>query len=208
MSQPPPWNPYGQQEPDQYQGQPPAYQGQARHPHYGQQSGQPAFTPDPPYGLPPRQPQYQGQPHYPPPPYGQGPVNNPQGQPPYGQQPYPPPGHRRHSSQQAPRKRRRAFRWALASIAAIVLLAAYVLLTSLKNGSTPAHSALWKQGYQTGEQIYQQTVTALAPAPPKNPDDVDLVQYCDSSELGINSPTDASGQWQAGYEYGCYGGTG
>lgn len=45
--------------------------------------------------------QYQGQPHYSPPPYDQG--LYPQGKPPDSQQPNPPPGHHRHSSQQAPR---------------------------------------------------------------------------------------------------------
>ena len=94
MSQPP-WDPYGQQDSSQYQGQPPyqgrPYQGQPYqgHPTY---HGQPAYQGQPYPGQPPYQGQpYQGQPYGPPPgqPYpGRGYGN--------GQGPRPPQRKKRH----------------------------------------------------------------------------------------------------------------
>jgi hypothetical protein len=51
MSQPPPWDPFRQQDRDQYQGQPP-HQGQATYPPYGQQPSRSTITPNPPHGTP------------------------------------------------------------------------------------------------------------------------------------------------------------
>jgi hypothetical protein len=63
----PPWDPYGQQDPRQYQGQqyPAQQQPYGYQQPYGQQPRQPSYTPDPPYGAPPGQPPYQHQAQYP-----------------------------------------------------------------------------------------------------------------------------------------------
>ena len=80
--QQPPWDPFGQQDPRQDQGQPqyPPQQSYGYQQQYGQQPPpQPSFTPGPQYGQQYGQAPYQGQPQQP----------YPQGQPPYGQQPGP-----------------------------------------------------------------------------------------------------------------------
>ena len=95
MSEQPPWDPYGQQNPGQYQGQH-YYPGQA--PYQGQPSGQPGGQPggQQPYRQP-GGPQAYGQPGGSQP-YGQQPYGQPGGQQPYGGPGYgyqPPPDHGR-----------------------------------------------------------------------------------------------------------------
>jgi hypothetical protein len=144
MGQPPSWDTYGQQDPGQYQGQGqppprPPYQGQAPYRPYDQQPRQPTFAPNPQYRTAPGQPPYQGQPQYPPPPYGQEPY--PQRQIPYDQQPYSPQGHRRHSGQPAPRKRRRLFLWVFLAIQALFIIWIIVGVTTVHTGPTQAQLA-------------------------------------------------------------------
>jgi hypothetical protein len=109
--QPPSWNPHDQQDPDQWQGQPP-YQ------------GQPAY-PQQPYGQ--RQP-YPGQPPYQQPPY--------QGQPPYGppgaQFPYPGPGYGPQAP--PPRRKRHLVRNILAGIGAVFV--AIIAISALSSHGT------------------------------------------------------------------------
>ncbi len=106
----------------------------------GQQPSWPSFTPNPQYGAPPGQSQYQGQPQYPPGSFGQQPY--PQGQPPYGQQPYPGSG----SGPQPPRRRRKRhlLRNTLAVIGGLVVAGIAISVASAHSGgvsTTPSGSS-------------------------------------------------------------------
>jgi hypothetical protein len=102
-----------------------------------EQPRQPSFTRSPQYGQ--YGTTYQGQPQYSPPSYGGDPY--PQGEPPPGQQPSPSQGHRRHSGQQAPRKRRRAFLWVFLAIQALFIIWIIVGVATVHTGPTQAQLA-------------------------------------------------------------------
>lgn len=139
MSEQPPWDPYGRQDPRQYQGQP-QYPPQQQ---YGQQPRQPSYTPNPQYvppsGEPPYQGQsYRGQPPYPQQPYGRDPYP---GQPPYGRESYPPHGHGQQAYQQAPHRRRRVFLWVFLAIQALFVIWIIAAVATVHTGPTQAQLA-------------------------------------------------------------------
>ncbi len=122
MSEHPPWDAFGQQDPRQSQGQPP-YPPQ-------QPFGQQPSWPDPQYAPPSGGPPYQGQPYQGQPYQGQPYQGQPyQGQPPYGppggQQPYPGPGY----NPQPPRRKRHLVRNALAAVGGLVV--AIIVISAL-----------------------------------------------------------------------------
>jgi hypothetical protein len=136
--QQPPWDPYGQRDPRQDQGQPqypPQQQPYKYQPPYGEQPSRPSFTPEPQYAPPPSEPPYRGQPY--------------QGQPPYppepdGQEPYPSQGHRQQSHRRKPpraRKRRRVFLWVFLAIQALFLIWIIVAVATVHTGPTQAQLA-------------------------------------------------------------------
>lgn len=93
---------------------------------YGQQPHQPSFTPHTePYEQRPYQPQGQ-------------PQNQPQ---PDSQEPSTSPRQRRHSSQQAPRKRRRVFLWVFLGIQALFIIWIIVGVATTHTGPTQAQLA-------------------------------------------------------------------
>jgi hypothetical protein len=110
----PPWNPYGQQEPNQWQGQPP-YPSQQP---YGQQQPYPGR---PPYGRTP-----DGQPYQ-------------QGQP-YGQQTRPNSGHRRRAPQKS-RPRRHKILTAVGALVALIIISAIASAASGRNQASPSAPA-------------------------------------------------------------------
>jgi hypothetical protein len=149
--QPPSWDPYGQQDPTQYQGQPP-YQGQPYpgppypgQPYQGQPyQGQPyqgqPYQGQPYQGQPYQGQPYQGQPHQGQPYQGQpyGPQGGPAPYPGsgYGQGPQPPPRRRR--------RKRHLVRNSLAGIGAVVV--AIIVISALAShgsgvSTTPSGSS-------------------------------------------------------------------
>jgi hypothetical protein len=82
--------------------------------------------------------------------------------------------------------------------------------TTNSKPSAPAHSAEWQSGYKYGTEMYQQSCNSLSPCAPKNPQDSQLVEYCDQSEIGAQGlPSDGladMSQWTAGCQAGCYSG--
>jgi hypothetical protein len=160
VSEQPPWDQYGQQDPRQGQGQPqypPQQQPYGYRPPYGQQPRQPSYTPDPQYVPPSGEPPYQGQPYQGQPPYPQqlyGRDPYPQGQPPYGREPYPPQGHRQHSHHQVPprtRKHRRVFLWIFLAIQ-VLFIAWIVAGAASKTGGTPVTQQVAQQCRNGGWQ--------------------------------------------------------
>jgi hypothetical protein len=134
----PPWNPYGQHDPNQWQGQP--YQG--RPPYPPQQS----YRQEQPHqGQPP----YQGQPYEPPYPQGQL----------YSHQPWPPSGHRGWPARKSWLRRHKV----LSVLGGLVALIVIGGIASSIDGGNPASQSASADGQATlATQIERQIDPRLA----------------------------------------------
>jgi len=136
--QQPPWDPFGQQDPRQGQGQHqyPPQQPYGYQPPYGQQPPQPPFTPNPQYGPQSGGPTYQGQAPYQGEPYSGQPYGRPVSQPPY---PGPGPGYGYGPQPpRLPRKKGHRVRNVLAGIGGVVAIIAIGVISSHRSGSPAA----------------------------------------------------------------------
>jgi hypothetical protein len=116
VSEQPPWNPYDQQDPNQWRGQP-------------LHQGQPPYPPQQPYGQQP----YPGQPPYQEMPYGQ-PYRQPR---PFGQQQWPPsPGHGRPRRKSWPRRHK--VLTALGGVAGLIVISSIASQASSGGHQTSA----------------------------------------------------------------------
>lgn len=68
----------------------------------------------------------------------------------------------------------------------------------------PSHSQEWQEGYQAGLNMYQQT-DYMGTLPDKNPQNIQLVNFCDQSAVGDEPNLPDLTQWLDGYDAGCYG---
>lgn len=101
---------------------------------------------------------------------------------------------------------RKGYTWL--AVFAVVVIGLLIFAQVLKSQGGSTHSQEWKSGYKAGEQMYQGT-DYMGTYPVKSPQNIQLVNFCDTSAMGDEPPNlpDYT-QWIDGYDAGCYGGTG
>ncbi len=190
MSEQPPWDPYGQQDPRQYQGQP-QYPPQQ----YEQQPRRPSFTPNPQYVPPSGEPSYQGQPPYQGQPYPGQPYGPPGSQPPYpgpgyGYGPQPP---------RRPRRKRHLTRNTLAGIGGLVV--AIIAIITISNAGRSSDSTSSGPAAAAAASAAPAAASSAAPSEPTKvgfivsgsaPDGIDITYGPSGSDL--SGPTALDGK--------------